>query len=82
MDREFLGLLRKLPRLGWAEAAMAARMAAFVMRHPRTCGIVLRYLSMYVQIRHVYDYTGAWDASLGLREAPACELRMELARAS
>jgi len=81
VDHEYSALLRKLPRLGLAEAAMALRFLLYVFRHPRAAGIVIRYLAFYVQVRHMYNRERFWHPELARQENPAIEAT-ELALAS
>ncbi len=70
VDAEWLELAQRVRRLGPAEAAMAARLQARLMRKPAALTSVLLAMCYYMQIRHMYQTNGLWDRALGALPRP------------
>jgi radical SAM superfamily enzyme YgiQ (UPF0313 family) len=60
LERKCLGLLARIPFMGWAEAKMFSRVLAAALRRPAMLPVVIRYLLTYQQIRHMFDRGGIW----------------------
>jgi len=82
VERDGLSLLKRLPLLGFAEARMAARLMRLVLRKPCLTATVIRYLILYMQVRHMFDRGQFWDPELAEQDEPWFEYREALARAS
>jgi radical SAM superfamily enzyme YgiQ (UPF0313 family) len=70
VDAQRLELTRHVTRLGPAEATMAARLQARLIRKPAALPLVLLAMGYYMQIRHMYQTSGLWDPALGAQPRP------------
>lgn len=77
LERKCLGLLRRIPGLGFAETRMLARVLLKMCRRPATVPCVISYLLSYLQIRHMFDRGGIWRP-----EGVACPSRADAEAAS
>ena len=70
IDVECAAVTGRVLRLGAAEAAAMARIGQRLKEKPWATPYVRSAVGSYVQIRHIYQSTGIWDAALGAQTRP------------
>jgi hypothetical protein len=81
IERECAALLLKLPRLGLAEAWMAARLIVLVFSRPQLTRTIVAQVLTYLQFRHLLDRGGFWQPDLAGFDSPPFEERGPLTSA-
>jgi radical SAM superfamily enzyme YgiQ (UPF0313 family) len=71
VERDSVGVLARLPRLGEAEAKMWSRVLAKLGERPDAAETVMLMLLVYMQIRHMYSEGTCWEAHVGPDAAAA-----------
>jgi hypothetical protein len=70
VERDCLGLLRKLPFRGLREAMLAAKLTGLALRRPAMIRSLLFLMLFYMQVRHLFDRGQYWDPALAKLEEP------------
>ncbi len=73
VDSDTLLTVRRLSRLGPAEAAMVRSVFAAMGRRPHASRAAMTALFRYAQVRRMYDTGGFWDPMLAQEDKPALE---------
>jgi radical SAM superfamily enzyme YgiQ (UPF0313 family) len=70
IDLEFISVVRRLPRMGEAEAKLWDRIAKQVTRKPMVRNFVMMALMQYMQVRYMYSSKSFWEPSLSAMPQP------------
>jgi hypothetical protein len=70
IEKECLGLLRRLPKLGLGEVLMATRLLAEVLARPHVARTVVAQVMAYLQLRYLLDRGGFWQPELAKLSGP------------
>jgi hypothetical protein len=71
IEKDSLAILKQLPHLGISETLMGLRLSWLALREPAARTLILRYLLMYLQVRHMFDRGNFWDPTLIGEAGPA-----------
>jgi radical SAM superfamily enzyme YgiQ (UPF0313 family) len=74
IERDGHQLIMKLKQLGPRENEMWSRINAQILKRPELASTVLKFLSQYMQIRHMYEHGQFWEPLLTQQPKPLEEM--------
>ncbi len=81
VERDALGMVLRLPRLGFSEAKLAMRLTLLVLRQPSAFQPVLNCVLSYMQVRYLFTQENFWAPELARKSPPAVHENVMLAEA-